>query len=140
MRPTVSEQLAGAARLLSEVVGPEIDDSYIADVLAGVVTTLELLAKGWTQVAAFLVWDIEATRRVLELVGVEEVPAVGDPLDVVALQDRHTRVRALLERAMPDIAALPEARTAVAALFRERADRYPIPTTPWRGPVADTTR
>ncbi len=140
MRPTVSEQLSGAARLLSEVVGPEIDDPYVGDVLAGVVTTLELLAEGWTQVAAFLVWDIEATRRVLELVGVEDLPAAGDPLDVAALQNRHTRVRALLERAMPDVGAHPEARTAVAALFRERADRYPIPTRPWRGPVADTTR
>jgi hypothetical protein len=145
MRPTVTEQLSGLGRLLAEVVAPEVDDPYAADVLAGAITTLELLAEGWLRVPSFLRWDVEATRRVLQLVQIEGPPDPDDPLDLAALHDCDRRVRELLTKAMPEVMASPEARSAVVALFRARSDRFPIAAStpharPLGGPVADPAR
>ena len=145
MRPTVTEQLSGLGRLLADVVAPEVHDAYAADVLAGAVATLELLAEGWLRVPSFLRWDIEATRRVLHLVQNDGPPDPADPLDLAALHECDHRVRELLAEAMPEVMASPEARSAVVALFRARADRFPIPVLtpqprPLGGPVADPAR
>ena len=54
MRPTVSEQLDAIRRALVDVVAPEVTDAYAADVLAGVLATLETLADTWADVPSFL--------------------------------------------------------------------------------------
>ena len=130
MRPTVSEQLSGISRLLADVVGPEVLDPYASDVLAGAVPTLELLADGWARVAPFLRWDIEATGRVLALAGVDRPPPPEDPLDIEALYECDRRARRLLSEAMAAVMERPQAREAAVALFRTRADRYPIAARP----------
>lgn len=140
MRPTVSEQLAGLRRMLAEVVAPEVADAYAADVLDDALTTLDLLAEAWAHVPSFLRWDIEATARVLELVGVAAPPPPDDVLDVVALDARAEEVRGLLVEAMPAVLDDPRARDSAIRLFRERAERYPLAGRPRGGFAAHSAR
>jgi hypothetical protein len=145
MRPSVTEQLDGLRRILQEVVAPELKDPYPSDILAGVCSTLETLAAGWSEVPAYLRWDAEVTSQIL----IEVTTALGeaapevreaieaarpDPTDFPALEAHHRQLRAALELAVPVIAAraeLRETNTRLVAHFRERADRYPLKTV-WR--------
>lgn len=140
MRPTVSEQLSGLRRLLSEVVQPEVSDPYAADVLAGALTTLDLLADAWARVPSFLRWDIVSTGEVLDLVGVARPALPDDLLDLEALHECHRRTRELLVEAMPQVLERPEAGTAVVQLFRDRVARYPIVPRPLGGPPVNPSR
>jgi hypothetical protein len=158
VRPSVTEQLNGLRRILDEVVAPELQDPYPADILAGVCATLETLAAGWARVPAFLIWDAEATTALLadlpEMAATELGPRLAtdiaahlespipDASDVPAVEAHHREARALLERAIPTIAERPELRelyTRVTALMRERSQRYPL-TTVWRPAVAAPLR
>ena len=137
MRPTVSEQLAGTARILREVVAPAVDGAYPADILGGLAATLDALAGGWADVPSFLAWDAERTiglladvatdldeghRARLDAVSAEEP---DDARDVRGLEAHHARARSLLA----DVVASgpPEALgAALADHARERAARYPL--------------
>jgi hypothetical protein len=140
MRPTVSEQLSGVRQVLADVVAPEVTDAYAADVLAGALATLELLAGAWAEVPLFLWWDGEATSRLLALAGVQVPSMPDDPLDVAALHAHHRDVRALLETAMPTVMERADLRDAVVRLFRERAERYPFASRPPGGRAAHAPR
>lgn len=133
MRPTVPEQLDGIARILSEVVAPEVGAPYPADVLAGAVGTLRTLAAAHAELPAFLAWDADRTVEVLALIGVAVPPVEGETVEA-----RQRRARAELEARVPELSADPEARAAMVALFRERADRFPLTLT--GGPRADAAR
>jgi len=135
VRPDVSEQLAGAARILRDVVAPSVSGAYPADILAGVIATLDAVATGWADVPAFLAWDAAATLALLDAVGddlAEEHGAARLALaaerpgpDVRAVAAHHTRVRALLADVVT--AGPPPALVApLAAHARERAARYPL--------------
>jgi len=140
MRPTVSEQLTGIAHILAEVVAPEITDPYPAAVLAGARATLELLARAWTDVPAFLCWDARAGAAVLALVGIPVPAGPDDVLDVAALEAHHREVRGLLEGSMPAVLADDGARAALVQLFRDRAARFPLNARPDGGPGAHPAR
>lgn len=125
MRPSLSEQLDGMRRVLADVVAPEIDGAYPADILTGALGTLEALAAGWADVPAFLQWDGEETARLLGLAGATAAPQPTDVLDLRALEAWHQQLRADLERAVPDLLAGPHAEELTAHM-RARADRFPI--------------
>jgi hypothetical protein len=140
VRPTVGEQLAGVARILADVIAPAVHDPYPADVLGGLIATVDALADAWTEVPAFLAWDAGRTIAVLSALGdrldAETRQALGalgdggarDPLDIRALEDRHRALQALLADAVA--AGLPADDAArVAAHLRERAERYPVVAT-----------
>ena len=137
MRPTVGEQLAGVARILAEVVAPAVDDPYPADVLGGLIATVEALAAAWAEVPVYLAWDAGETAALLSALGDaldadsrRTLAALvadprGDPLDLRALEDRHRALQALLaDAAAGGLPADDAAR--VAAHLRERAARYPV--------------
>ena len=130
MRPTPREQLVGIRSILAEVVSPLVRDPYAADVLAGALATLDLLAAAEPEVVPFLRWDITESLAVLALVGVEAPPAPADPLDLEALAAHHDAVRASLESSVPLIRAHPGADRVFVALMIERADRYPFAARP----------
>jgi hypothetical protein len=140
MRPSVSEQLAGVRRVLADVIAPEITDPYPADVLAGALDVLDMLAKRWADVPAFLAWDSRATADVLRLVGELAPAAPDDPFDLRALSAHHREVRGLLEAAMPAILARDDARAATVRLFRDRFERYPLTGRPRGGHAAHAAR
>ncbi len=140
MRPTVSEQLAGLRHVLADVVAPEVGDGYAADVLAGALATLQLLADGWMEVPSFLRWDIQETARVLRIVGGSVPPLPDDLLDIAALEERARSVRELLVQSMPAVLEHPQARDAAVRLFRDRAERYPLAARGRGGSAAHPTR
>jgi hypothetical protein len=140
VRPSVSEQLVGIRQVLADVIAPQITDAYPADVLAGALDVLDMLAGRWADVPAFLAWDARATADVLRLVD-QRVPAwPDDPLDLAVLSAHHREVRGLLEAAMPVILARDDARAAVVRLFRDRFGRYPLTGRPRGGHAAHAAR
>lgn len=140
MRPTVTEQLAGLRRILADVVAPQIAQPYPAEILAGVVASLGALESAWPALPAFLRWDCESTAAVLGAalpivdttlaaeVSAAAAEAATDPLDITALELRQRHLRGLLARAAPAIMTDPgcSAYGLMAALMRERAERYPF--------------
>lgn len=127
MRPTTAEQLDGIARILSEVVAPDVNGRYPSEILAAAIDTLHTLAAGYERVPGFLDWDTAATAEVLTLAGVA-VPDMADE----ALEDRHRRVRGTLESNMAAVMAHPEAAAAMMSQFRERIERFPLTSGGWR--------
>jgi hypothetical protein len=135
MHPTVSEQLRGMARALNEVVAPEVAAPYPADVLAGVIGALQILADATTAVPGYLRWDADRTAELLAAIGVEtqaapsldEACAAGDSAaGFAALEAHHAHVRALLEAHIPDVVADATTSAAAVAHFRARIDRFPF--------------
>lgn len=127
MRPTVSEQLEGIARILGEVVAPEVAGAYPAEILAAAVDTLEALAAGHGRIDHFVEWEASATSAVLALAGLAVADSPGESPD-----ERHRRVRGLLESNMAAVTARPEAAAALVHLFRERIERFPLTARGWR--------
>ena len=142
MRPTITEQLAGIRRILADVVAPEVHGAYPLDMLRGIEANLAMLERSWTQVAPFLAWDNAETARVLEAaqpvvddqlgarIGAVIADAEPDPLDVVALESRNTRLREVLADAVPVLAAggasTADAYAQVCHHLRQRIDRFPL--------------
>ena len=142
MHPSVTEQLRGVRRTLTEVVAPDLSSPYPAEVLRGVVAALEGLERSWTRVLPFLVWDNAETAALLGAISpvVEPELAVritqlcdaepGDALDVDAGDARNEALRGLLAEAVPGLAAggaeTADAHAAVVAHLRERIDRFPL--------------
>jgi len=126
MRPSVEEQLAGIRSILTDVVVPLVEDPYAADVLAGALAALEVLAEAGPDVVPFLRWDIAESLSVLAMVGVDAPPGPTGPLDLGALADHHEEVRALLEASVPTIRGDVDADRAFGELMRQRCARYPF--------------
>jgi hypothetical protein len=126
MRPSLSEQLAGVHRILTDVVAPTVGDTYAAEMLSGVAATVRMLADTWTAVDPFLRWDCRETAAVLRLAGEQTDPLPGGVLDHEALAAHHRRLRHQLERCLPTVMADEAAHRAMVQLFRERAARWPL--------------
>jgi hypothetical protein len=141
MRPSVTEQLEGLARILAEVIAPEVEAPYAAEMLGGVIGSLDSLKTAWATVPAFLLWDIASTEAVLAAalpvlaedlfaeISALVADAAGDTLDWSALEIRQVRLRELLARAVPAILEHREDSNAYALmveLFRDRAERFPF--------------
>lgn len=126
MHPSITEQLTGLNKALTDVVRPELSDPYPLDVLDGVIAGLDGIARGWTQLPAYLCWDAEQTTAILRRVGIHPPDAPSDPLDLVALEAHHAGVRRMLESALPGIADDPATTAATVQLFRERIERFPF--------------
>ena len=143
MRPSITEQLDGMARIVRDVLGAHLDDAYANDIATGVAVTLSTLGASWQEVPAFQRWEtgeIESLLRealphldaslAADVAGLERGAAAGaDPLDLRALDARHTVARDLLARAVPLIEsdpALGAVRDGLHALARDRIARYPL--------------
>ena len=142
MRPDISEQLDGIRRVLTQVIAPQVTDPYATSVLNGLVGALGSLAAGWALVPPFLRWDADGTAAVLmaarpylddglaaELDDVlDQVP--GADCDVLVLELHHRRLRALLERAVPDIVEQPTISSLLVGHLRGRIERFPLSMVP----------
>ena len=142
MRPDISEQLDGIRRVLTQVIAPHVTDPYEASVLNGLLGALGGLAAGWASVPPFLRWDADGTAAVLRAARpylddglAAEVDdalgqAPGDVGDVLALELHHRRLRALLERAVPDIVEQPTISSLLVGHLRGRIERFPLSMVP----------
>src|SRR5262245_57563965 len=124
------------ARIVREVLAPHLDDAYALDIASGVAVTLSTLAGSWPDVPAVQRWETAEIEGLLgdalphldaglagDVTALRDGAADGDPLDLRALDARHTSARDLLARAVPTIesdAALTGARERLHALALER--------------------
>jgi hypothetical protein len=125
---------------MAEAIAPEVRDPYVEDVLAGILSTLEILADAWTEIPGFLRWDSEATGEVLRLAGYQVPPGPENSLDLSAWRAHHRDVRARLEAAIPLLVENEAATALMIQLFRDRAGRYPFVPRPQGGPPAHPAR
>lgn len=132
MRPTVTEQLQGAARVLRDVVAPHVTDANAAEQLGHTATALDALAAGWDRYAATVLADLHELEALLAELDPGHVPGVPLPdpaaLPTAAeLDERHTARRAelsaLIER-LHGAPGDPGALTAVRAQLLRSADRF----------------
>jgi hypothetical protein len=142
VHPSVTEQLRGIRRTLTEVVAPDLSSPYPAEVLRGVVAALEGLERSWARVFPFLVWDNAETAALLGAISPVLDPDLatritqacdaepGDALDVDAADARNEALRGLLAESVPHLAAggaaTVDAHAAVVAHLRARIDRFPL--------------
>lgn len=152
MRPTSTEQLAAARRILGELVAPHVVGDYPAALLAGVIDALGVLERGWEDVPGFLVRDTARLRDLLETyastlvdgqLGVELAAGIAaflesrDPerTDLRALDAHHTRGRELLARVVPAVmgagpGASSAASAAMRAYFADHVEDFPLRPAP----------
>jgi hypothetical protein len=142
VRPDISEQLDGIRRVLTQVIAPQVTDPYATSVLNGLVGALGSLAAGWALVPPFLRWDADGTAAVLMAARpylddglaadlddvLDQVP--GADCDVLVLELHHRRLRALLERAVPDIVEQPTISSLLVGHLRGRIERFPLSMVP----------
>lgn len=105
MRPSITEQLAAAQRVLRDVVVPEVTAPYPSDILQGVINTLGELERNWSAALARLRWDNDGLAAALTAVLPAASPALReqlqavvsapapDPLDHEAAQARNAELR-----------------------------------------------
>jgi hypothetical protein len=137
MHPTITEQLDGLRRILTDAVAPEVSAPYPTEILGSVIGALNALQANWHAIPAFLRWDIATTSEVLDaakplldaglIAEIAAAQADSDLADLASLESRQVRMRGLLVKAMPAIRA--ERGTAygkMIALFRERTERFPF--------------
>jgi hypothetical protein len=143
MHPTITEQLDGLRRILTDAVAPEVAAPYPAEILGSVIGALDALQSNLHAIPPFLRWDIDTTAAVLDtarpllaaslVAEIETAKCGGD--DLAALEKCQALMRGLVVKAMPAIRAERGAAYGqMIALFRERAERFPF-TMAARPPV-----
>jgi hypothetical protein len=140
MRPTISEQLAGASRLLEQFIAPEVTDAHASALLANVIEDLRMLETSWADVLPFLHWDNTATSELLAAAReharpplrarIDTLLAEGDEqprIDFVAAESRNNQLRqAVVEFLAEHEATASDTQGRMMAHLTERAARYPM--------------
>lgn len=96
MRPTLSEQIMGARRVLVELAAPEVTDSYVQEQITHAAAALEHVAARWPEVLPDLVTDIRALEEVLGIEPAALEEAVPGVVDYEAADGYHRSLRARL--------------------------------------------
>lgn len=118
MRPTIDEQLGGAARLLRLAEDdPEITPA-VAELVRNARRLVERVGVSWSGASAFLREDNVRTAALLG-----EAVAPGDD-DLAAAAARNEELRASLTRRIHELPAGPE-RAAIGAHLRARVAADP---------------
>jgi hypothetical protein len=149
VRPTIKEQLRETRRILADVISPCIRDEYPAQLLAYLLSNLQILEDSWSRVLPFLHWDNTETAGLLQTLASKVDPALEkdisavldavapDIFDIDAVDKRNVILRELLTRCVTTCGAADLA--AVRAHLLERASRYPMRPAP-RFPVNTTAQ
>lgn len=120
MRPTLTEQIEGARRVLVELVAPEVSDPYAQEQVAYAVSALEHAAVRWPHVLPDLVADVRALEEVLGIEPALLEEAVPGVVDHEAADGYHRRLRA---RLTDEIMSGPEPSPAVRAYLSDSIER-----------------
>jgi hypothetical protein len=140
VRPTVGEQLAGAARILEDLVLPEVEGRYAAEPLRSVISALAGLAVRWETVTADLMEENDDGVRVVapllapyadrlpDLAALLAEAANGStaagPSPVFAeVHERNLRWRAVVAAALPLVQDDPAVHAGLRAHLRKFMER-----------------
>lgn len=96
MRPTLSEQIEGARRVLVELAAPEVSDPYVQEQITFAAAALERVATRWPEVLPDLVTDIRALEEVLGIEPAELTEAVPGVIHLASAEEYHRNLRARL--------------------------------------------
>ncbi|MCY3862678.1 MAG: hypothetical protein OXG67_12040 [bacterium] len=120
MRPTLSEQIIGARRVLVELAAPEVSDSYTQEQIAFAAAALEHAAARLSEVLPDLVIDIRALEEVLGIEPAALEEAVPGVVDYEAADVYHRSLRAQLT---DEIMSGSEQSPAVRAYLADSTER-----------------
>ncbi|MCY3576566.1 MAG: hypothetical protein OXH53_04545 [bacterium] len=120
MRPSLSEQIIGARRVLVELAAPEVSDSYTQEQIAFAAAALEHAAARWSEVLPDLVTDIRALEEVLGIEPAVLEEAVPGVVDYEAADGYHRSLRAQLT---DEIMSGSEQSPAVRAYLTDSTER-----------------
>ena len=120
MRPTLSEQIMGARRVLVELAAPEVSDSYTQEQIAFAAAALEHAAARWAEMLPDLVTDIRALEEVLGIEPAALEEAVPGVVYLAAAEEYHRDLRA---RLADEIMSGPEPSPAVRAYLADSTER-----------------
>ena len=120
MRPTLTEQIIGARRVLVELAAPEVSDSYTQEQIAFAASALEHAAARWPHVLPDLVTDIRALEEVLGIEPAVLEEAVPGVVDLAAAEEYHRSLRA---RLTDEIKRGSEPSPAVRAYLADSTER-----------------
>jgi hypothetical protein len=138
VKPSVQEQLQGTCRILETVVAPCVADPFARTILSGLVANLRMLATAAPAVSGFLIFDNQATVRLLQTLQESALgdlaarlsEVLGEPepdaTDAAALDERNHRLRELLAQAVCSDALSPDQHRAIVQHMSERASRVPM--------------
>ena len=124
----VTAQLHGVARVLERAVAGHVGDPYAADVLAGVIATIDTLAAATEALDDFVAEDIAATSDALTVLGADAPTIDSEASPAARLQLLRAALEARIETADLD----GSATVRLAEIFQRRAARYPLQTRPAR--------
>jgi hypothetical protein len=117
MRPTIDEQLAGAARLLRLAESDPETTVAVAELVRNARRLVDRVGTSWRECEAFLREDNARTAALLDQ---DDVPTTG----VEPTAERNEELRAELTRLIQTLPAGPR-RTAIGAHLRARVDADP---------------
>ena len=120
MRPTLSEQILGARRVLVELAAPEVSDSYLQEQITFAAAALEHAAARWPEVLPELVTDIRALEEVLGVDTAELEEAVPGVVHLAAAEEYHRGLRA---RLTDEIMSGSKPSSAVRAYLADSTER-----------------
>ena len=120
MRPTLTEQIEGARRVLVELVAPEVSDPHAQEQVAYAAAALEHAATRWPHVLPDLVADIRALEVVLEAEPRVLAEAVSGVVDYAAADEYHRDLRA---RLTDEIMSGSDPSPAVRAYLADSTER-----------------
>jgi len=120
VRPTLSEQIEGARKVLVELVAPQVADPYAQEQVTYAAAALEHAAARWPQVLPDLVADIRALEEVLGVEAAALDEAVPGVPDLDAAEDYHRGLRA---RLTDEIMAAAEPSPEVRAYLSDSIER-----------------
>ena len=120
MRPTLTEQIIGARRVLVELAAPEVSDSYTQEQIAFAASALEHAAARWSEVLPDLVTDIRALEEVLGVEPAALEEAVPGVVHLAAAEEYHRDLRA---RLTDEIMSGAEQSPAVRAYLADSTER-----------------
>lgn len=120
MRPTLSEQIEGARRVLVELAAPEVSDPYVQEQITYAAAALEHAAARWPEVLPELVADIRALEEVLGIEPAALEEAVPGVVHLAAAEEYHRDLRA---RLTDEIMSGPEPSPAVRVYLADSIER-----------------
>jgi hypothetical protein len=138
MRPTVSEQLEGSARILEQSVGPGVATGHAGEMLRGIVKNLRMLGGSIDEVVPFLDRDSDRMEVLLADLGggsapqpqAAEVPADEQPLGFSRANARNQALRGRLVEVIRDLDLGVDSDVAaydrIVDHLKGRVRRYPL--------------
>lgn len=120
MRPTLSEQIEGARKVLVELVAPQVEDPYAKEQVTYAAAALEHAAVRWSHILPDLVADVRALEEVLGVEPAVLEEAVPGVPDLAAAEEYHRGLRA---RLTDEIVAAAEPPPAVRAYLSDSIER-----------------